>query len=248
MLLVIGLLACAGPAASRQEKAAEDPAATRLLKDARAARALWEKFPGFSANVRINHNGQVINTHLQVQDNGKLTFDIADPDTKKFVRQQLASLVGHRLPGGTEKATPCAFADKNEDHPQGRKIVVLGDKMGSSYRVKDNQLLEVNRGMKGSRFTITVLKNDVTPEKKYLASQYVVHTWKNGGNELLDSTTFHHTWKRVNGLDLPDTLTIVIARAGTPPTAGPEAPKGATESTLDTWTFTFSNQQLLPWK
>jgi hypothetical protein len=246
-------------------KAEASPAATKMLKDARAARAIWEKFPGFSANLVVNHNGQITKTKVEVQENGKVTVFIDDADTKKFVREQVASLVGHRLGGGPAKDTPCAFADKNTEHPLGRKVIVLDDAMGSSYRIKDDQLVQVNRKMKDIRFSIIVMKNDVTPEKKYLASDYVVNTWKNDTNQLVSSWTFHHTWKRVNGMDFPDTVTIVIAKPGMPMKVDANAPgkviadpavavqpeKGPAvqpSPTLDTWTLTFTNHQLLPWK
>jgi hypothetical protein len=225
------------------------PEATKLLKEARAARAIWEKFPGFSANLVVNHNGKITKTQVQVQENGKVTVNLDDADTKKFVRDQVASLVGHRLGGAPAKDTPCAFADQDTSHPLGRKIVVLNDAMGSSYRVKDDQLMQVNRKMKDARFTIIVTKNDMTPEKKYLASDYVVHTWKNDTNQLLSSWTFHHTWKRVATFDLPDTVTIVIAKPGVPmKVEAGNGPAVQPSPTLDTWTLTFSNQQLLPWK
>jgi len=127
----------------------------------------------------------------------------------------------------------------------GRKVIVLGDQMGSSYRIKDNQLLEVNRQMKESRFTITILKNDVTSEKKYLPSSYVVNTWQNSTNQLLSSWSYHHTWKRLGKVDLPQSVTILIAKAGP---AIPGAPPGSADPTLDVWTLTFADLDLLPWK
>ena len=42
---------------SRPAKA--DPLATKLLADARAARAQWEKFPGFTADIEINFDGKI---------------------------------------------------------------------------------------------------------------------------------------------------------------------------------------------
>jgi hypothetical protein len=254
--MLIGMLIGFSPTASGQgdkgTKQTADPAASKLFKDARDARAVWESFPGFTAQLVVNHNGTITKAKLEVQDNGKVTLDIADADTKKFVREQVSSLVSHRLPGVTEKDTPCIFGDKDDTHPLGRKVVVLDDPTGASYRIKDNQLLEVNRDMKSVRFTITVLKNYVTLEKKYLASDYVVNTWHNKTNQLMSSWTYHHTWKRVGKFDLPETLTIVIARAGASTPAVPAAHIGKVpappEPTLDVWSLTFNNLDLLPWK
>jgi hypothetical protein len=240
--MAIMLLLVSVPAVAQKDKFVEDPAATNLFRDARAARATWDGFPGFTANLIVNHNGKITKAKVEVKDTGKVVLDIADADIKKFVYGQVASLVGHRMGGDTGKDTPCAFADKDTVHPLGRKIIVLGDEMGSSYRIKDNQLLEVNRKLKVGHFTITVLKNHLTPEKKYLPLSYVVNTW--GAKGLQSSWTYQHTWKRVGKYDLPAGVMIVIAVGGLPDSAEPAPPA----PTLDVWSLTFTDQELLPWK
>ena len=45
-----------GPTAARRQA---DPEATKLLADARAARANWDHFPGFKADMEVNIDGKV---------------------------------------------------------------------------------------------------------------------------------------------------------------------------------------------
>src|SRR5205807_2065783 len=124
----------------------------------------------------------------------------------------ISSIVGHRLSDGSELKTPCAFADEVTDHPMGRAIRVLNDEYHSSYRIRDRQVIEVNRRLGPTmRFTITVLANRKNAEKKYLPASYVVNTWNVKTGALQSSVTHHNTWRRVGKFDLPLACTVVSA-------------------------------------
>jgi hypothetical protein len=138
-----------------------------------------------------------------------------DDDTAAdWAKRELSSEVSHRLPGTATLDTPCAFADDVADHPLGRAVRVLNDEFHSSYRVRDRQIVVVNRQMESSRFTITVMENRPNDEKKFLPACYVVNTWDGKTNALKSSQTFHQTWQRVGAFDLPATVTVVTATAG----------------------------------
>lgn len=187
-----------------------DPAATKLLADARAARYVWKDFPGFRADLVVNDDGRVHKGTVEVSAKGKVDLTLEDKDLKTEVRRSIASLVGHRLPGGSYD-TPCAFADKVVHHPQGRLLKVLNDEMHSSYRIRDRQILEVNRRMQDFRFTITVLENAWTKDKQCLPTFYVVNSWDLKTGTLKNAISHHHSWTTVGGLQLPETLATVTA-------------------------------------
>src|SRR5689334_2962967 len=109
------LLAAFAVPALAEEKAKADPAATKLLADARAARAGWENFPGFRAAVEININGKVTTGTVEVSPKGKVTVDAppAAPDAIKWAHDELAQTVSHRLDNAASLDTPCAFVDDN---------------------------------------------------------------------------------------------------------------------------------------
>jgi hypothetical protein len=193
---------------------AADPAATKLLADARAARSTWHDFPGFSADLEANFDGKVHKGRLQVSPKGKVKVDLDDADARAWTQREMSSLVGHRLGDGTSLQTPCAFADDNVHHPQGRAIRVLNDELHSGYRIRDRQILEVNRQMKDFRFTISVLENRLNAEKQFLPVAYVVHAWDLSSKVLRSSTTHHHTWQRLGKFDLPETMLVVTATPG----------------------------------
>jgi hypothetical protein len=189
----------------------EDPAATKLLAAARAARATWTDFPGASADLTVNLDGKVIKGQVKVNPRGKVEVTLSakgDDVTSRWAHGMLASVVGHRL-GGSEADTPCVFADSNTKHPLGQLIRVIGDDFHSSYRIRDRQILVVNRQMKEGRFSIVVLENKQNAEKHYLPTSYVVNSWDKAG--LKSTTSFRLSWKRTGKYDLPVTLLVVSA-------------------------------------
>jgi hypothetical protein len=206
-----GASANANAAKSNGATQTEDPAATKLLADARAARANWENFPGFTAELEVNFDGKVEKGTATVDAKGKVAVQVGDPAASAWAKRMLGSIVGHRLDDGTDLHTPCAFADTVADHPLGRAIRVLNDEFHSSYRIRDKQVIEVNRAMKDTRFTITVLENRLNAEHKYLPATYVVNYWdlKTGG--LQRAEAHHQTWQHVGRFDLPLGANVVTS-------------------------------------
>lgn len=203
--------------ASAQPKAdaKADPAASKLLAEARKARAIWENFPGFTADLEVNIEGKVLRGQLHVNANGKVRLDKLEKEAAAWASQVLGSITNHRLDSG-ERDTPCAFADTEEHHPLGRSIRVLGDGMHSGFRIRDNQVMVVDRRMKTSRFTISVLENRTNAEGKYLPISYVVNHWDLITGQLTRSDATFQTWTRVGRFDLPTTARTVSASRATP--------------------------------
>lgn len=247
------LTATASAAAAGEEAPAgaksvpEDPAASKLLKDARAARATWKDFPGFRADVELNHNGTIQRGKLTVSAAGKVELEgIENEADHKWAREQLRSLVAHRMDNASDRDTPCAFLDDNKHHPLGRAIRVLNDELHSSYRIRDRQIIEVFRQMGDKvRFKITVLKNHLTPEKKFLPTTYVVNTWNARTDQLISSMSFQEAWTRIGNYDLPATLLIVTARGAAPARAASAADDGGQSDLLDVRELRFRHYKLI---
>jgi uncharacterized GH25 family protein len=196
----------------KQAKQEPHPDATKLLAVARANRATWDNFPGFTAEVEVNTDGVINRGTVVVDGSGKVQVTMSDKATHKWALSQLQSVVSHRLVGD-DRQTPCAFADIDVHHPLGRKINVLNDELHSSYRIRGVEIVEVNRKMGAGRFTITVLESQRNAEKKLLSTSYVVNTW-DGTDKLVGSQAFHQTWVRVGRFDLPGRETIINAGSG----------------------------------
>src|SRR5579871_982039 len=72
-----------------ESRAAADPAATKLLSDARAARALYHDFPGFRAVVEVNHDGKRTQGQVEVSEKGKVVLKIDNADAAKWAKHTL---------------------------------------------------------------------------------------------------------------------------------------------------------------
>ena len=219
LCLILGVVALGFPSglslgAEKEAKVAADAGATKLLADARAARANYHDFPGFSADIEIKLDGKATRGQVEVSNTGKVTLQVENADAEKWAKHTLASIIGHRLSSGPDEETPCAFLDDDTHHPLGRAIRVLNDEFHSSYRIRDRQVIVVNRQVPGARFTITVMENRTTKEKRFLPTCYVVNTWDAKTDALTSSETHHQTWQRVGAFDLPKETLAVKATAG----------------------------------
>jgi hypothetical protein len=220
------------PKAKENTPKKEDPAATKLLADARAARAQWDNFPGFTADIAVNFDGKVSKGKVTVNSRGKVSLELGDDAARTWAKRVLGSTVSHRLDNSVSLKTPCAFIDDNTKHPLGRAIRVLSDEFHSSYRIRDRQVIVVNREMKdqGIRFTITVLRNRRNKDKRFLPVSFVVNTWDVKTGALRSSETHYQTWNRADKFDLPLRTMVVTATAGK----------------LEARTLTLSNLKLTP--
>jgi hypothetical protein len=127
------------------------------------------------------------------------------------------------------------------NHPLGRSIRVLNDELHSSYRIRGNEIVVVNRTMKDRRFTITVLESITNAEGKYLTTSFVVDYWNLESGELVRSEATSQTWQRVGKFDLPAVTRVIAAsREKAAGAAGGDAEPGYGAKSL-----TLTNQKLL---
>src|SRR4029453_2931481 len=123
----------------------------------------------FEGAVDIDAGGKVVYT----DDDGS-SADAVDG----WVYEQLASIVLHRLARPQSGERPVLrFAESKEGHPLGRLLLFDGGQMASSYRVKDEQVMVVNRHFGKENMTITVLDNDRNKEGLFLPRSYTVQWW-----------------------------------------------------------------------
>jgi Protein of unknown function (DUF3386) len=190
-----------------------DAEAVKLFQEATAARAAWHDFPGFSAEVKAVADGRSWKGTATITAKGDVKLAKADAVVAPWVRDQLESMVLHRLAQPQGKPPIVRFADNDLEHPLGRLVIFDGGKMASSYRVKDRQLMTVNRSLGKLHMTITVLENDLNAEKAFLPRTYSIRYWDAVSGNLQRDETVQTRWTRLGTLDLPTQLTVVSASA-----------------------------------
>jgi hypothetical protein len=203
------------------ERKDSDRAAVARFEEALAARANWKNFPGFSAAIQGNLDGRRFEGTISIDAKGKVDFSDTDPTrteaTAGWVEGQLESIVLHRLPrqmAAGEQAKPVLrFGESKDDHPFGRLLIFDGGKFASSYRVRDKQIMVVNRNVGKENMTITVLQNDRNAEGLFLPRSYSVQYWEATTGELKRTETVQDRWQRVGSWDLPAQHTVSEATA-----------------------------------
>jgi hypothetical protein len=119
LLVFAGLSYAAYP--KKADKGEADPAGVKMLSAARAARASWRDFPGFSADLEVNVDGKKVKGKVTVSGKGEVQITL-EGDQRTWARRTLESTVGHRLDNTAAGKTPCVFANDVADHPLGRAI------------------------------------------------------------------------------------------------------------------------------
>jgi hypothetical protein len=195
----------------------EPDSADAVLQRAHQARACWgPSFPGFTADIVVRGEQLRVSGKLDVSSDGTVTLDLPPGPPRDWASSQLRSLVMHRgLNGPTELEPGAKFLEPESDHPLGRLIQLSDDRMGSAYRIKADQILEVNRTMGDRKFSNRILANTRNPEGKLLPLAFTVAYWNVATGKLERVETFHDTWTRVGHLDLPVTHTQITAADGT---------------------------------
>jgi hypothetical protein len=190
-----------------------DPKAVALFQEALAAHASWSDFPGFVAEVKANADGRAWKGMATVSAQGDVALTTEDDVVAPWVKEQLESMAMHRIARPSEKAPVLRFADSNVDHVLGRLLVFEGGSFASSYRVKDRQIMVVNRALGKVNMTITILDNDINTDKKFLPRSYTVQYWNAATGQLQRTETIQNRWTRVGAWDLPTQLTVLTASA-----------------------------------
>ena len=209
----------------------DDPKARELLRQAFEKTSRWpDGFGGFEADLSINVNGEVTKGKVTVKSSKEVEVSLPNEDLQKWAQGQISMIATHRGPRSFDDSDGkynLSFAGQ-ENHPQGPRIS-LGDSMGSTYRIKDNRITQINRKMPYVAFTINVEDSAVTQDDKYLTTRYTVYYFSPKDGSLSNVESFSDTHTRVGNADLPATRRIISYEKGE----------------MVTRTITFENHKLL---
>ncbi len=185
--------------------------AGEALTNARAGRALWTDFPGFSADVTVLSDDGNLDARATIDASGVVTLSGDRSTLHDWAQEQLQSLVQHRMPDGEVSEGSVVFVPEPASHPLGRLIDLGDEHMHSRYRLKDDVIREVNRTMGPSQFTISVLAIRRNDDGKYLPEAFTMTFWDVASCQLKRSLAYWNQWRRVGGFDLPEQIIEVSA-------------------------------------
>ncbi len=213
-------IALAGkPAADTNPPAKADPAAYNMLNEARSSsRTFPADFGGYSADVVFNDNGTVHHGMMDYTPKVAFKFEMKSLDAAKSkkVEGDINSIVSHRRGGDFARGDgkyPITFG-VDDKSPIGR-LLCLNDEMKSCYRIRDKQVVQVNRTMGGEFFTINVLETTTLENGQFLPRQFTVSYFDEKTMAMKKTQAFTDKYELVSGVWVPKMRRIMTTENGT---------------------------------
>lgn len=217
-------LAVSGSALVSPVFAAEkaDPEAVALLRSAYEKRYAWDShFPGFEGKLLVQYLGTEYHGTARVTGKYDAAVSLEDAKAADWAKDELLSIILHRryVPFDSSDGRYPLTLGPADHHPSGR-LIRLNDGMNSTYRVRDGQIMQVNRSAGPQmRFTIDIVENIHTDDGRFLPRVFSVSYFKNDGS-LVSAETYRDGYRKVGGYYLPEYRRQIVAK------------NGATDSTL----------------
>lgn len=196
---------------------ADDPQARALLQQAFENTARWQPdFRGFSADLTVNTNGQLVSGTVVVKGPREVTVQLPDAAIQKWAQEQIGMIAVHRAPRKFEESDGKhrLTMEAGDEHPLGRRLDIHGDGMQSFYRIKDHRITQINRKMPHVAFTINVEESSTTQDQKQLTTKYTVYYFAPQDGKLRNVESFTDAHVRVGNSDLPATRRIISYENG----------------------------------
>ena len=193
-----------------------DAAAVETFEQAIAARAVWPDFKGFTAKASVNIDGRRNEGPVTVKADGEVTFGgepgLADEAARDWLRDQLHSMVIHRVPSSDIRAKPVlSFADTDDQHPLGRLLTFHGGRFASTYRIRDDEITVVNRSLGKENMSLQMLASERNTDGKILPRAYQVQYRDAATGAITRVETVRQTWQQLGHLNLPATLSQTVS-------------------------------------
>jgi hypothetical protein len=217
-LALLAISSMAQTSTSNTETKKADPAAWNLLKSTReTSRNFPASFAGVAVEIVLNDNGKIAKGLLiyEAGKGGELKIEGLDEDTQGWLKEQATSIIAHRRGGDFAKGDgrhPITFGE-DDGSPAGRRVV-LNDSMKSSYRIRNGQVVEVDRTMGDSHFTITVLETTPVAGGKFLPRHFTVTYFDAKTGAIRRSEAFTDDYKQINGVWFPASRRVARAENG----------------------------------
>lgn len=204
--------------------------ALEAFKEAYENRYTWnEQFPGYTAIVTFTQGQEKYKGRIQVKpDLSVVVSDINNEEVRQSIESQMQMLVVHRRSVPFEKVHKNSTFRFGNTDKNGSVEIIKVNEPGSSFKVLDRQIVQVNRPMGEQTFTVDTLNTQVTPEG-YLATRYRTLLHKPQTKQVLGEEVSSDTYKKIGDYYLPASQVV-------------EHSEGEKQYKIE---FNFSNIQLL---
>ncbi|WP_088890819.1 DUF3386 family protein [Leptolyngbya ohadii] len=161
MLGFLGLLGWSSPAFANGDSA------EAIFREAYSHRYTWnEAFPGYSAQVKLRDGEQQFEGEAHLLPDYAVTVQKSgSEDLRQIVAAQLQMTATHLTRSPFEQFhAHSQFEQAGQDETGAVKIEEMGDQADSFYRVKDQQIIQVNRTLGGLKVEVNTIDSMQTDE------------------------------------------------------------------------------------
>ena len=215
-LALFAIVAAAGampPAAAGQNGQSDAVSAASLLQQARKNREVFTKdFHGFRSKLTVRMDGKAHHGACLFRVPGTLEIALNGGKAPRVVEAAVRNMLMHRVPSSTSVTTEARYGEPDA-HSLGRKVL-LDDKYQSAYRIKDRQILEVDRTMPEFRRVLTVLETRTTASGRYLPRHVFAVVVDNDSGSIREAWTYITRFQEIGGNYLPHSRHVIRAGKG----------------------------------
>lgn len=179
---------------------ARTPAA-ELFRAAYENRYTWDEgFPGFEADFTLVLDGQTYTGKATIRPDLSVSVETGDAKAQEWLYNQLKDVVVHRKRSSFDAAhgKHTFTYDGEADETGAVPVVVGGDAMGSHYKLRNNQVVQVSRTMGRMAFTINHLDKLDTPQG-YISTAYNAVFRSAQTGEVTAQRKFEDTYEEFRG-------------------------------------------------
>ena len=172
-----------------------------------------EDFAGFKAVIHYSTDEKTCEGRVSIHSPHDITLELAGKeDELKMLQHEIVSLCGHRwyAPYSTGDGRYTLSLDENVGHPLGQLVIFQDDPFKSSYRIKDGSVVQINRQMGTTKFTIYIQEHISVEGDRKLPRQFTVAFWDTEKERLMRNIVYTDHYTRVDGYYLPTSRRIII--------------------------------------
>ncbi|WP_164929329.1 DUF3386 domain-containing protein [Gloeobacter violaceus] len=177
------------------------PSAADVFRAAYENRYTWDAdFPGFEADFTLVLNDETHTGTAAILKDLSVRVETADAKAQEWLYNQLKDVVVHRKRSSFEAAhSKHTFSfDGEADETGALPVTVGGDAMGSNYKIRDNQVVQVSRTMGRMAFTINHLAK-IDTSTGYLSTAYNAVFRNAQSGEVTAQRRFEDTYEEYEG-------------------------------------------------
>jgi len=197
----------------------DDPEARAALKRATERRYTWDaKFPGFRGEFEYAEQGKpAVRGSFAVDAALNVKVQAPSEAAQALLRSQISSFIAHRRHKPFEQEYARTAFRKGRALPDGElEVLADGDAMGSSYRLRKDEIASVGRSVGRLRFVATNLRHLTTDDGRSIATEYELSYYSNQDGSSISSERTTDTYQKLGGYWLPFGRRVTRTAAGKP--------------------------------